>query len=400
MDKIVLILLFASLISAQYEILTSVAGNGPSAIYGGFGGDGGPAAQALLNNPQGVFVDSQGNIFIADYANNRIRKVNYTTGIITTVAGNGTKGFGGDGGLATSAFLYNPGGVFVDSQGNIFIADSYNHRIRKVNYSTGIITTVAGNGTAEYGGDGGLATSANLNFPYGVFLDTQGNIFIADSLNNAIRKVNNSTGIITTVAGKGIAGRQGDGGLATSANLYYPTGVFVDSQGNIFIADNVNNRIRIVNNTNGIITTVVGNENQGYGGDGGLATNATLYKPYGVFVDSQGNIFIADSMNQRVRKVNYSTGIITTVAGNGTPGYGGDGGLAINANLNYPYGVFVDSQENIFIADVFNNRIQKVHNSSTILTTTMTAYSTTSMSSTVHWIENFVFVIVILIVSI
>ena len=224
--------------------------------------------------------------------------MNSTTGIITTIAGNGIAGYSGDGGLATNAELNNPYGVAVDSNGNIYIADTNNNRIRKVNSTTGIITTIAGNGTAGYSGDGGLATNAELYYPYGVAVDSNGNIYIADTYNNRIRKVNSTTGIITTIAGNGTAGYSGDGGPATNAQLNYPYGVAVDSSGNIYIADTDNNRIRKVNSTTGIITTIAGNGNPGYSGDGGPATNAELYDPSGVAVDSNGNIYIADYRQQ------------------------------------------------------------------------------------------------------
>jgi sugar lactone lactonase YvrE len=246
--------------------------------------------------------------------------------------------------------------VAVDSSGNIYIADTYNERIRKVSTS-GIITTVAGNGAATFSGDGGAATSAELHGPSGVAVDSSGNIYIADTYNERIRKVSTS-GIITTVAGNGTGGYSGDGGAATSAELYYPSGVAVDSSGNIYIADRNNDRIREVS-TSGIITTVAGNGTWGYSGDSGAATSAELYGPSGVAVDSSGNIFFVEDGNNRVRKVSAS-GIITTVAGNGTGGYSGDGGVATSAELYTPYGVAVDSSGNIYIADLNNNRIRKV----------------------------------------
>jgi len=340
-------------------IISTVAGNGTA----GYSGDGGAATVAQLYYPAGVAVDSAGNIYIADYNNNRIRKVN-TSGIISTVAGNGTAGYSGDGGAATAAQLSNPFSVAVGSTGNIYIADGSNNRIRKVNTS-GIISTVAGNGTAGYSGDGGAATAASLSSPYGVAVDSAGNIYIADRSNNRIRKVNTS-GIISTVAGNGALGYSGDGGAATAAQLSSPHRVTVDSSGNIYIADTGNYRIRKVN-TSGIISTVAGNGTQGYSGDGGAATAAQINNPYGVAVDSAGNIYIADNGNKRIRKVNTS-GIISTVAGNGTGGYLGDGGVATAAQLNNPYGVTVDNNGNIYIADTSNRRIRKVNTSGIIST--------------------------------
>jgi sugar lactone lactonase YvrE len=226
--------------------------------------------------------------------------VDASTGIITTVAGNGIPGYSGDGGPATSASLSGPSGVVVDATGNLLIADSSNYRIRRVDASTGIITTVAGNGIRGFSGDGGPATSASLS-PIGVAVDATGNLFIADTGNHRIRRVDESTGIITTVAGNGIRGFSGDGGPATSASLNYPTGVAVDGSGNLFIADAANNRIRWVDASTGIITTVAGNGMPDYSGDGGPATSASLNGPSGVVVDAAGNLFIADNDNKRIR---------------------------------------------------------------------------------------------------
>jgi len=225
---------------------------------------------------------------------------------------------------------------------------------------TGIITTVAGNGSMGYSGDNGAATSASLNKPYGVAVDSAGNIYIADLFNFVIRKVAAGTGMITTVAGNGTSGYSGDNGAATSARLSGPTGVAVDSIGNMYIADSVSNRIRKVAAGTGIITTVAGNGTSGYSGDNGAATSASLSYPNGVAVDSAGNIFIANMGNNRIRKVATGTGIITTVAGNGTEGYSGDNSSATSTALNQPHGVAVDSAGNIYIADYGNNRIREV----------------------------------------
>ncbi len=274
--------------------------------------------------------------------------------IITTVAGGGNA-YPGNGGAATNASLRPWGGVAVDASGNLFIADSWdNNLIRKVG-TNGIITTVAGGGNA-YPGNGGAATNASLGYPSGVAVDASGNLFFADLDNNYIRKVD-TNGIITTVAGNGDSDYYGDNGPATNASLYCPIGVAVDASGNLFIADMNNYRIRKVN-TNGIITTVAGNGNYGYSGDGGQATNASLYNPYRVAVDASGNLFIADTYNQRIRKVD-TNGIITTVAGGGNDGLG-DGGAATNASLHNPWGVAVDASGNLFIADWGNNRIREV----------------------------------------
>ena len=285
----------------QTYTINTVAGNVPAG-HSLYGGDGGPAVSAQLASPLGVALDSSGNLYIADTDNQRIRKV--SNGVITTVAGNGPAGFYGDNGPATSAWLNNPAGVVLDSAGNLYIADTNNQRIRKV--SNGMITTVAGNGTLGFSGDNGPATNAMLNQPTGVALDSAGNLYIADSHNNRIRKVSN--GVIATVAGIGTNGYSGDGGPATSAQLSFPAGLAVDSAGNLYIADTFNGRIRKV--SNGVITTVAGG---GFYGDNGPATSAQLNYPEGVAVDSAGNLYIAAS--DRIRKV--SNGVIITVAGGG-----------------------------------------------------------------------------------
>jgi prepilin-type N-terminal cleavage/methylation domain-containing protein len=317
-------------------IITTFVGNGT----GGYSGDGGPATSANLFYPYGVAVDSSGNLYIADYYNNRIRMVTASTGIITTVAGNGTEGYSGDGGPATSAELNNPTKSAVDSSGNLYIADYGNQRVRMVTASTGIITTVAGNGTAGYSGDGGAATSAELWGPYGVAVDSSGNLYIVEIWNFRIRKVTASTGIITTVAGNGTSGYSGDNGAATSAELWTPYGVAVDSSGNLYIADYGNNRIRKVTASTGIITTIAGNGTAGYSGDGGPATSAKLHSPTGSAVDSSGNLYISEYGNNRIRKVTAS-GTICTVAGNGTSGYSGDNGAATSAELHTPSDIAV-----------------------------------------------------------
>jgi uncharacterized protein (TIGR03437 family) len=327
-------------------VITTVAGNGTR----GFSGDNGPATSAQLNNPYGVAADSAGNLYIADTGNSRVRKV--SGGVITTVAGNGTAGFGGDNGPATSAQLNNPYVVAMDSAGNLYIADRSNSRIRKV--SNGTITTVAGNGTPGFGGDNGPATSAMLSLPSSVAVDSAGNLYIADYANYRIRKVSNGT--ITTVAGNGTQGSAGDNGPATSAQFMSPVGIAVDSAGNPYVADWYAHRIRKI--SNGAIATVAGGGSAL--GDNGPAASARFDEPWGIAVDSVGSLYIADVGNQRIRKV--TNGVVTTVAGNGTVGFSGDNGPAASAQLNYPYGVAVDSAGNLYIADSGNDRIRKVSN--------------------------------------
>jgi len=335
--------------------LTAVAGTGIS----GFSGDGGRATAAQLNFPSGVAVDASGNLFIADTYNYRIRKVT-PDGVISTVAGNGTGGFGGDAGPATAARLSSPSAVAVDGAGNLFIADTLNHRIRKVT-PDGVIGTVAGIGGSGPGGfgfsgDGGPATAARLNSPSAVAVDGAGNLFIADRNNHRIRKVT-PDGVIGTVAGTGTSGFSGDGGPATAAQIASPTSVAVDGAGNLFVA--TSNRIRKIT-PDGIISTAAGTGTSGFSGDGGPATAAGL-SPNAVAVDTSGNLFITEPANHRVRKVTPD-GVISTAAGNGTssPFFTGDGGPAISALLYYPNSVAVDSTGNVFIADTSNSRIRKV----------------------------------------
>jgi uncharacterized protein (TIGR03437 family) len=349
-------------------LITTVAGDGTQ----GFSGDGGPATSASLNLPggesdhAGIAVDVSGNLFIADWGNNRIRKVS-ASGIITTVAGNGNGGtlggFSGDGGPATSASLAVPSGVAVDASGDLLIADQYNHRIRKVSATSGIITTVAGNGIVGFSGDGGPATSASLGYPLGVAVDAAGNLFIADGYR--IRKVS-ASGVITTVAGNGtqyLGGfsdycycQNGDGGPATSASIGPPSSIAVDASGNFFFNDIGNLLIRRVS-ASGIITTVAGNGTPGFSGDGGPANLAELTGANGIAVDAFGNLFIADS--PRVREVPASPSGIITIAGNGNASFSGDGGPATSAGM-CAGGVAVDASGNLFIADACNSRIREV----------------------------------------
>src|SRR5205814_249892 len=338
-------------------------------VAGGGAGDGGDATIANLNSPAGVAVDSSGNLYIADLGNERIRKITAATGVITTVAGNGVLGFAGDGGAATNASLISPAGVALDASGNLYIADCANDRIRKVTPATGIITTVAGNGSPSFAGDGGAATSASIFSPEGVALDASGNLYIADWGNNRIRKVDAASGIIATVAGNGSFGFAGDGGAATSASITRPNGVALDASGNLYIADNVNHRIRKVDAAARIITTVAGNGNPTFAGDGGAATSASVYVPTGVALDASGNLYIADYGNQRIRKVDAATGIITTVAGNGSPAFAGDGGAATSASVYIPTAVTLDASGNLYIADQNTQRVRKVDAATGIITT-------------------------------
>ena len=335
-------------------IINTVAGNGS----GGYSGDGGAATNASLYYPEGVAFDSTGNLFIADFVNNRIRK-GTTNGIITTVAGNGSPGYSGDGVPATNATV-TPAGCGLWTP-----AATCSLQIGTTTASARWTPTASSPRWPAMAVPAIPATAARPSMPAWLTLKTwpwmpPAIYLLRTRYNNRIRKVD-TNGFITTVAGKGPAvygGYSGDGGAATNANLNAPYSVAVDATGNLFIADMDNNRIRKVD-TNGIITTVAGNGSADYSGDGGLATNACLDAPYGVAVDAFGNLFIADSWNDRIRKVD-SFGIITTVAGNGNWGYSGDGGMATNANLNLPSGVALDNTGNLFLADLGNERIREV----------------------------------------
>jgi len=345
--------LFFSFGAGAQLVINTFAGTGAAA----YGGDGSAATAAGVNNPYGVAVDHAGNVYVADYGNNRIRKIN-TAGIISTIAGTGTAGFSGDNGPATIAEIYAPRGIATDAAGNVYFSDYANNRIRKIN-TAGIISTIAGTGAVGYAGDNGPATSAELNFAWGIAVDATGNVIIADQINCRVRRINTS-GIISLVGGTGIAFFGGDGGQATAAGIQYPMGVAVDGGGNIYVADDGDNRIRKINPA-GIISTIAGSPVYGFTGDGGPSTLARLYYPQGVATDAAGNIYIADLNNNRIRKINTS-GIINTIAGDGTAGFSGDGGSPVTAAINQSTGVAVDLAGNVYISDNDNNRIRIIHN--------------------------------------
>ena len=345
-----------SFIPPPVYTISSVAGNGE----GGYSGDGGPAIDAKLWAPGGVVVAESGGAFIADGWNRRIRYRNANTGIITTVVGTGDAGSTGDGGPATSATLINPVGVALDSSSNIYVSDYDAYRVRRISSSTGIINTFAGTGYG-WGGDNGPATLAQIGCPYGLAFDkSTGVLYIADVNNNRVRAVATS-GFISTVAGSGNGGYGGDGGLAVQALLAHPAGLAV-SGGVLYIADNENHRIRAVLFTTGIIFTVAGSNagypaGGGFSGNGDLAVLATLNYPRGVAVDGAGNIWIADSGNSVVRYVSAATGVIYTVAGNGTAGYTGDGLIATSSELNQPYDVTIGPSGTVWIVDPYTCRL-------------------------------------------
>ncbi len=310
------------------------------------------SSASQLWSPETVAVDSPGNLYIADTGNHRIRKV-ARDGTITTFAGNGQLGSRGDGGQAVNAELNSPSGLAVDGSGNVYVADTNNHRVRRVAPS-GVITTIAGTGLNGFSGDGGAATVAKLDTPVGLALDGAGNLFIADAGNHRIRKLNLNTGVISTAVGNGF-GSGGDGDAASTAMLYFPTALVFDGAGNLYIADTGNHRIRKVT-PSGIISTIAGTGMAGFNGDGGAAKNAQLNAPGGLTVDARGNLYFADQLNHRVRLITLD-GSINTVAGTGQPGAGGEGGAASSAMLNAPAGVAIDAAGNLFIADTGNHRV-------------------------------------------
>ncbi len=335
--------------------ITTIAGDG----IRGSSGDGGPAIDARVY-PFDLAVDPAGNMLILNRVANRIRRIDANTGIITTVAGSVGPGFSGDGELATEAMLNRPMGAAVDSFGNIFIADTYNHRIRKVDTETGIITTIAGNGYHAPIEFVGSATEAFLFFPRDIAVDSFGNLFILCQWTNQVRRVDAETGIITPFVGTGEDGFAGDNGPSTGALLSNPANFTLDTAGNLFISDTGNHRIRRVDVATGIITTVAGAGTEGFSGDNGPAIKAELAYPIGISVDESGNVFVASMENDRIRRIDSITGIITTVAGTGVEGFRGDNGDPISANLFNPIDLEIDPFGNLLIADRWNYRIRKV----------------------------------------
>ncbi len=391
----------------QRGTIATIAGNGEP----GHAGDNGSAVEACLNEPKSLALDGKGNLYIADAENHVIRRVDLASGLITTVAGRPEKGngasgparshapaededpfadpstsksekfvqladlsgtvryvvgagkagrFGGDGGPATQAMLNFPGAVAADRQGNLYIADTMNHRIRKVDTATGVIATIAGTGQHRSSGDGGPATAAALNEPAALAVDDRGNLYIADQSNNRVRKVDLNTGTITTVAGTGETGYTGDGMPATEAGLSGPSGLAIGPDGALYIADTFSGRIRRIDPATGLISTVAGD-----GGEyrfSGLPNefSTSLSRPYGIALDGAGNLLITDSDSHLLRRWDRKKKIITRMAGSGQAQFGGDGGDPLNGSLNYPFGVVVDGAGNVYIADTFNHRIRMI----------------------------------------
>lgn len=342
--------------AANAQIISSIAGNGTF----GYSGDGGSATLAMINRPSGVAVAPNGDIYFSDGSNNRVRKVTIATGIITTVAGNGTATYAGDGGAATSASIARPSAIALDASGNIYIADDDNNRIRKVTVSTGLISTVAGNGTATFAGDGGQAIAASISGPSGVIVDASNNIYICDRGNGRIRKVSSFNGTISTIAGTGSTSPSGDGGQASLASFGELGNLTRDAVGNFIIVERY--RIRKITIATGIITTVAGG---GTGapandGDGGLATLAIM-APNGVAVDALGNLYICDGGNNRIRKVSVADGKINPFAGGGSTVGLNDGSVATAVQIE-PGDIAIDNSSSIYFGDHLYKRIRKITN--------------------------------------
>jgi len=333
-------------------MMTRYAGSGES----GFSGDGGPAIKANFKTPAGLAFDPEGNLYIADRENHRVRKID-TSGNISTFAGIGKAGFSGDGGPAVRAKLNLPSGLATDKKGNLFISDRSNDRIRVVD-KKGVIRTYAGSGVAGFQGDAGPALKAQLDKPFGIALDEAENLYIADRNNNRVRKVS-PEGIITTIAGDGGFFFMGDNGPAYRASVAAPTGVAVDKKGNLYIADRNNNRIRLVDKL-GMIRTVAGTGQQDYNGDSETARETNLYLPFGLIVDSNDNLLIIDRSHYRIRRIDPKSGEVETVAGNGLKLFAGDGGPATGATLSFPHGMFLDKDDNLIFSDKGHYRIRKI----------------------------------------
>ncbi|MGH9597009.1 MAG: Ig-like domain repeat protein [Edaphobacter sp.] len=309
--------------------------------------------------PSAIVFDAAGNLYFAESGNHVVRRVD-ATGQITTIAGTGTQGFTGDAGPATSAALDSPLGLALDSANHLYIADTHNDRIRKLDLVSGILTTIAGTGTRGFFGDAGPAAAAELNLPAALACDTANNLYVADTGNHRIRRIDAASGVITTIAGTGAQGFSGDNALAEDASLDSPDGLVVDAASNLYLADTHNQRIRRIDATTGIIRTIAGTGAQGFAGDAGNATSATLALPHGITLDAAGNLYLADTDNHRIRRIDAVTGIITTVAGDGTQAFAGDGSPAIAASLDTPRSTAVSPTALLTLADSGNQRIRQL----------------------------------------
>ena len=397
-------------IDLKTRLIQTVAGTGGS----GWSGDGAAACAARLNEPKSLTLDAEGNLFIADSENHVVRKIDWKTNRIRTIAGriqafeagvkpvppaSMTEGvdsdpfaesdavnlhavtqqtdlsgtvryiatgtapaprFSGDGGPAEQALLNFPTAVVVDRAGHLYIADTLNHRVRRVDAMTGVITTVAGMGRPRDFGDGGMATEAGLNEPAALVLSEGGILYIADQNNNRVRAVDLATGVISTVAGTGVAAYNGDDAAASETGLAGPGGLALASDGTLFIADSFNGRIRAVDPVTGFMRTVVGDGGEyRYQGPDEPSSNS-LSRPSGIALDEEGNLYVTDSDNHLVRRWDRITGRIERIAGVGVADYGGDGGAALEASLSYPFGIVLDRVGHVLVADTFNHRIREI----------------------------------------
>jgi DNA-binding beta-propeller fold protein YncE len=338
------------------NIITTAVGTGEK----GFAGDGGPAEQARLDGPFDVCFDRAGNLYFSDTFNNRIRRVEAARGVITTVAGNGEKGYSGDGGPAAGAALNEPYGIAVDRAGNLYVADRLNRRVRRVDAATGVITTFAGTGEATYGGDGGPAAEAGLAEPNGLaFAPDETRLYITDVADNRVRVVDLARGAIATFAGTGAAVHSGDGGKATAAGTFGARAVKVAPDGTVYILERQGSSLRAVDPASGIIMTIAGTTARGYAGDGGPALAAVFDAPKEMALDRDGALLIVDTENHAIRRIDAVTGIVGNLAG-GRQGPGGDGGPAELAGLDRPHGAVVGPDGAVYIGDTNNHRIRKV----------------------------------------
>jgi len=337
-------------------IITTVVGTGER----GFGGDGGLAERALLNGPFDVGFDADGNLYFSDTFNHRIRRVDAQTGIITTCAGSGEAGYSGDRGPAIRAQLNEPYGIAVDSAANVYIADRHNHCVRLLDSVTGVITTFAGNGTSGFGGDRGPGSRAGMVEPNGLALDpAQRRLFIADVADHRVRVVDLATGTISTFAGTGEATHSGDGGPAAAAGVHGARAVKVAPNGTVYILERQGSTLRAVDPRTGIITVFAGTGARGYGGDGGPARKAVFDAPKEFALDPGGDILIVDTENHAIRRIYVANGIVETIAGGRKSG-AGDGGPAHAAGLGRPHGAVVGPDGAIYIGDTENHRIRKL----------------------------------------
>ncbi len=346
-------------ISAPTGVIESAAGNGTR----GYAGDGGPAPAAQLDNPFDVAFDRQGNLYFSDTNNHVVRRVDAKTRIITTVVGNGTKGYSGDGGPATSASMNEPYGIELDDQGNLFIVDRLNFAVRRVDAKTQMIQTIAGTGKSGKSADGIAGTKAALGEPNGLCLDGKGKLYIADVRDQRVRELDLKSGMLTTVCGQsGQKASFGDGGPRAKAKLNGPRAVAMSVSGDLFIVEREGNCVRKIDFHDGTITRYAGSGKKGYTGDGGAASGATFDGPKEIDIDRDGNVFVVDTENEAIRRIDAKTGIITTVAGKGktkTPGKG-NGGPATSATLGRPHGVAVGPDQGIYIGDTLSHMIRVV----------------------------------------